>query len=171
MVTLALLFCEHEFQLVAWVQVLDIFPLKLEIVLACSLAIHNHHDLRAFLQLTVSHKTRIHFFLLAHLERRGLSTSIHKQVNIEKQALLNGGQVKKEVLLFVLINLKHMEPFALIQISILSANRISNRSVIDLVVHWGCLLAINPRLERQYDKDDEARCEIFFICPHFLKRI
>jgi hypothetical protein len=166
-VTLALLLCEHEFQLVAWVQVLDIFPLKFEIVLACSLAIHNHQDLRAFLQITFRHKTRIHFFLLAHFEWRGLSTPIHKQVNIKKQALLNGCQVKKEVLLFVLINFEHMEPLALIQISILSANCISNRSVIDLIVHWGSLLAINPRLERQYDKEDEARCEIFFIYPHF----
>ncbi len=113
-VTLALLFCEHEFQLVAWVQVLNIFPLKFKIVLARSLAIHNHHDLRTFLQLTFRHKTRIHFFLLAHLEWRGLSTPIHEQVNIEKLAFLNGCQVKKEVLLFVLINLEHMEPLALI---------------------------------------------------------
>ncbi len=92
-----------------------------------------------------------------------------------------------------------MEALALIQISVLSANGISNGVVIDLTVDWGSLLTvdwgslltadwvrlltadwvrlltadwgslltINPRLERQYDKGDEARCEIFFTCRHF----
>jgi hypothetical protein len=190
-VDLALFLCKHEFQLVPWAQVLDVLPRKLQIVPARSLAINNYHYLSAVFQVAFRHKTRIHFFLFAHLERRPLSTAIHKQVNIQELAFLNGRQVEKEVLLFVLINLEHMEALALIQISILSANGISNDIEIDLTVDWGSLLTIdwgslltidwvrlltvdwgslltiNPRLERQYDKDDEVRCEIFFTCPHF----
>ena len=152
MVDLALLLRKHEFQLIPWVQVFNVLPLKFQFVLACRLTINNYQNWWAFAYFTFRYKTGINFFLLAYFEGSGLSATINEQFDIQKGTFSNRSKVKEEILFFELINLKSMEPFSLIQICILTSDEIPNGVVNDLTVLFGSLFCIDPTMEHEYDK-------------------
>jgi hypothetical protein len=163
MINFVLLPFKNELNPIAWVQMLDVLPLQHQLISTGRIAINNDQNLIAFFEIALGNKTRVHFFILAYLERSLFASSVDRKVDIQKSTLTDWSQVEEEELFFEFVDLKEIESFAIIEIRILCVDDLSNLLAIDPTVLWGGLLSCDPREEPQYDKDDEVRFQIFFI--------